>query len=166
MDGSSRCSMRLPPMIFGVCLFSMCTVSARPGLARVEEPLQYTKVQSFRSALRFLRVDNGYKIVEKDSDSGYLLFEYPNDGRGVTSGSVEVIEREDSVALVVQLPQMPSYHERHLIEGLLKKLRTDYGEPPRREKPPAHDEPEEAPPPKDRGAKDEAPEGSPSAPSR
>lgn len=103
--------------------------------ARVEETLSYTKLQSFQAALRFLRVDNGYTVVEKDQDSGYLLFEYPRRNAEPTPGSVEVIQRGDSVALVVQLPQLPSYHERHLIQGLLKKLRTDYGMPPERKAP-------------------------------
>ncbi len=119
--------------------------------ARIEEPLDYTKAQSFSTALRFLRVDNGYKVVEQDLDSGYMLFEYPvRNSSSVTSGSIEVVDRGDSVALVIQLPQMPRYHERHLADGLLKKLRADYGEPPKRE--PA--KPVEAP-----EAKPEPPQG-------
>ncbi len=110
-------------------------LSAWAAGARVEERLSYTKTQSYRSALRFLRVDHGYPVIEQDPDSGYLLFEYPLSNSGVTQGSIEVVERADSVALVVQLPKMPSYHERLLIEGLVKKLRADYGVPPSRNKP-------------------------------
>jgi hypothetical protein len=105
------------------------------GSARVEERLTYTKTQSYQSALRYLRVDHGYKVLEKDPESGYLLFEYPKREEGFTHGSIEVVEREATIALVVQLPQMPTYHERMLIEGLLKKLRDDYGSPPVRKVP-------------------------------
>ena len=120
--------------------------------ARAEERLGYTKTQSYQAALRFLRVDHGYVVVEKDPDSGYLLFEYPLRDAGVTQGSIEVVERADSVALVVQLPKMPSYHERLLIEGLLKKLRDDYGAPPAQKKPTKEQDdpdpaPDEGPPP-------------------
>jgi hypothetical protein len=108
--------------------------------ARIEQKLSYTKQQSYNAALRYLRVDSGYKITEKDIESGYLLFEYPVTGSTeVTGGSIEIIDREDSVALIVQLPQMPRYHERMLATGLLKKLRADYGEPPR-SRPPRRDE--------------------------
>ena len=122
--------------------------------ARIEHSLSYTKAQSFNAALRFLRVDSGYTITEKDSESGYLLFEYPSEGSSkATSGSVEIIERESSVALIVQLPQMPHHHERMLAAGLMKKLRDDYGSPPRaKTKPDASDSPaeDEAPPEKDK----------------
>jgi len=123
-------------------------------LARVEHTLSYTKTQSFNTALRFLRVDSGYTITEKDSESGYLMFEYPSEGSSkMTSGSVEIVERESSVALIVQLPQMPHHHERMLAAGLMKKLQDDYGAPPRaKAKPDAADPPSEgeSPPNKER----------------
>lgn len=113
--------------------------------ARVEESLSYTKQQSYNAALRFLRVDRGYKLIEKDDDSGYLLFEYPIQGsEDVTNGSIEIIERKDGVAMVVQLPQMPRYHEKMVMSSLLKKLQADYGAPPAaRKAPPKEEEPTE-----------------------
>jgi hypothetical protein len=114
--------------------------------AKVEHNLRYTKAQAYQAALRHLRVDAGYTITEKDSDSGYLLFEYPlNDGKKSTNGSIEVVEREDSIALIVQLPQLPLYHERMLAQGLLKKLHDDYGDPPRAKETPRKKETPEKP---------------------
>lgn len=117
--------------------------------AKVEHSLRYTKAQTYQAALRHLRVDAGYTVTEKDSDSGYLLFEY-KDGAKTTSGSIEVVEREDSIVLIVQLPQLPLYRERMLAQGLLKKLHDDYGDPPRaketprkKENPEKTDKPEE-----------------------
>jgi hypothetical protein len=104
--------------------------------ARVQHSAGYTKSQTFNGALRFLRVDHGYKVTEKDADNGYLMFEYTTSSAEPSIGSVEVIEQEEGVLFVVQLPKMPEHHERYLAEGLLAKLRSDYGEPPERRKPP------------------------------
>jgi hypothetical protein len=129
-------------LLGGVLFFITST-----AVARIEEPLDYTKAQSFSTALRFLRVDSGYKVIEQDLESGYMLFEYPvRNSSSVTSGSIEVVDRGESVALVVQLPQMPRYHERHLADGLLRKLKADYGEAPKREPAKPVEAPEEKPP--------------------
>jgi hypothetical protein len=106
--------------------------------ARAEAESDYTKAQTFTGALRYLRVDLGYEVVEKDPDAGYLMFRYEPAGRRgrATQGSVEIIEARDRVLLYVKLPQMPSYHEVVLRDGLLRKLRDEYGEPARRKPPP------------------------------
>ena len=49
-----------------------------------------------------------------------------------------------TVHVVVQIPQMPTYHEQVLVDKLSRKLRNDYGDPPKRTPRPA--------PPKDAGA--------------
>jgi hypothetical protein len=102
--------------------------------ARTEAESDYSKAQTYNGALRYLRVDLGYQIVEKEPDAGYLLFRYEPAGRrgSPTNGSIEVIEVKGRVKLFVQLPQMPSYHEAVLRDGLLKKLRQEYGTPPKR----------------------------------
>jgi hypothetical protein len=103
---------------------------AAPAMARVEAGSGYTKTQTFSAALRFLRVDRGYEIVEKDADAAYLLFRYPLPGRKESaSGSLEVVETQAGVKVYVQLPRLPEYHESVLRDGLLRKLREEYGEP-------------------------------------
>ncbi|GEM_PF-1174804 len=107
-----------------------------PARARVQTNTGYTKTQAFNGALRFIRIDHGYRVTEKDVDSGYLLFEYKTGASDkITTGSVEVIEKEDGVAFVVQLSQMPEHHERYLADGLLAKLRSDYGDAPEKRPP-------------------------------
>lgn len=147
-------------------LFVLGVLSVSLAHARAEERLAYTKNQSYQAALRYLRVDHGYTIVEKDQESGYLLFEYPKREKGFTQGSIQVIEREDAVAVIVQLPALPSYHERLLIEGLLKKIREDYGAPPqkKRAEEKAPDDPAAGPdeqPPQTPAAPEESPKDSP-----
>ncbi|MFO0660372.1 MAG: hypothetical protein U0165_11165 [Polyangiaceae bacterium] len=41
----------------------------------------------------------------------------------------------NTIKVVVQLSQMPRYHEQVLANALTKKLRDDYGEPPPPPKP-------------------------------
>jgi len=100
--------------------------------ARVEAESRYTKSQTYSGALRYLRLDLGYEVLEKDPDAAYLLFKYavPGHTKRVLSGTVEVVETHDGVRLFVQIPQMPEYHERVLRDGLLKKLKDEYGAPP------------------------------------
>jgi hypothetical protein len=110
--------------------------------AKVEVDSDYTKTQTYNGALRYLRVDLGYEIVEKDAEAGYILFRFDPSRRGnPKNGSLEVIETKDRVKVVIQLPQLPSYHETVLRDGLMKKLRTEFGEPPKKKKDPAPSKP-------------------------
>jgi hypothetical protein len=109
--------------------------------ARVEARSGYTKAQTFNGALRFLRVDKGYDVVEKDPDAAYVLFRYPLQGKATANGSVEVVETSSGIKLVVQLPQLPEYHEVVLRDALLKKLRDEYGSPPPKAKEKSKDTP-------------------------
>lgn len=104
----------------------------RPALARSEAELTYTREQTFSAALRYLRVDLAYEVTEKDAEAAYLLFSFsaPELNQKTARGSIEVVQRERSVRLFVNLPQLPSYHEEVLKRGLIEKLRVEYGEPP------------------------------------
>ena len=92
-------------------------------------------------------------MVEKDPDAAYLIFRYPTTGQAKDppTGTVEVVETESRVKVFVQIPRLPEYHARMLRDGLLKKLREEYGVPPPRvEKKPEPDGGAEP----DAGAKD------------
>jgi len=89
--------------------------------------------RTWNCAIRFVRVDMGFKVTEKDENSGYLLFEYksPESGAKPTPGSFEVVRGQDNaVRVVASLPQMPHYHEQALLDSLAKKLKQEYGDPP------------------------------------
>lgn len=106
-----------------------------------ESPYGYDR--TWNAAVRLVRVDNGWKVTEKDDHNGYLLFEFkpPNDNR-VTSGSLELVrgrDDDDPVSVLAQLPALPSYHEQVLLDDLAAKMRREYGDPPEhkhREAPP------------------------------
>jgi hypothetical protein len=101
--------------------------------ARVDGSSSYTKAQTYSAALRYVRVDMGYEVVEKDPDAAYLIFKYaaPGGAKGSSvTGTLEVVEATAGVRLFVSLPRMPEYYERVFRDGLLKKLRDEYGAPP------------------------------------
>ena len=96
--------------------------------------------RTWNAAIRLVRVDLGLKVTEKDESTGYLLFEYRSSegGNKTTPGAIEVVrskEATDPVKVVVQLAQMPQYHEQVLLDALAKKLRAEYGDPPARPRP-------------------------------
>ena len=123
-------------LALGVAAVGLVVVEANAGAA-YDSP--YTYEQTFGTALRLVRVDLGMKITEKDVEHGYILFEYtsPESGKRVSQGSVEIVGGKRGVHVSVQLPAMPQYHEQMILDGLVKKLSTEHGEPPRREAPPA-----------------------------
>jgi hypothetical protein len=92
--------------------------------------------RTWNAGMRLVRVDLGLKISEKDEGAGYLLFDYlsPESGKKPVPGSMEFIRSKDTgaVRVVVQIPQMPGYHEQVLVDSLARKLRNEYGDPPRK----------------------------------
>jgi hypothetical protein len=110
--------------------------SGHEATAKASYESAYGYDRTWNAAFRMVRVDLGFKVVEKDATTGYLLFEYksPESGAKPSSGSIELIRGADDgpVTVVVQLPQMPNHHEQVLINGLARKLRQEYGEPPAR----------------------------------
>ena len=122
--------------------------------ANVEARSGYTKLQTYNAALRYLRVDLSYEVTEKDADAAYLLFHFVPEGRKKeTHGAIEIVERQDSVRVYVRLPELPHYQEEMLSDGLFRKLRDEYGDPPRHEDRPAN-EPKEPKDPKESKEKD------------
>ncbi len=108
-----------------------------------DSPYGYDR--TWNAALRLVRVDNGWKITEKDETNGYLLFDYaaPQSAKA-TPGSLELVrgrESDNAVSVLVQLPQMPHYHEQVILDSLASKMRREYGDPPEpRPAAPAHRE--------------------------
>ena len=119
--------------VLAVVPLSTLLATAPPAAARVDGSSGYSKAQTYSGALRYVRVDLGYEVVEIDPDAAYLIFKYTAPGGGKNSavtGTLEVIEGTSGVRLFVNLPRMPEYYERVFRDGLLKKLRDEYGAPP------------------------------------
>ncbi len=121
--------LRWTPLVSFAALLTAVLCVSPPAAASATAQLSYTRLQVYSGALRFLRIDLGYEITEKDADAAYLLFKYPSaDQQRSSFGAFEIIETEAGIRLSVKLPKMPSYHEDVLRDELLRKLRDDYGE--------------------------------------
>ena len=59
--------------------------------ARVEAESGYSKGQTYSGALRYLRVDLGYEVVEKDPEAAYLMFRYLVDNPDVAPPKLPAI---------------------------------------------------------------------------
>ena len=115
-----------------LAVFIVARAPSASAKATYESPYGYTR--TWNAALRLVRVDRGWKIAEKDESSGYLLFEYTSpENAKPSAGSVELIRGPDAdvaVGVVVQIPQMPRYHQQMVLDALAAKMRREYGDAP------------------------------------
>lgn len=111
--------------------FTMAMASSADAKTSRKVSHSYEKV--WPAAVRFLRIDEGHKVLEKDIDNGYLLFEIAEE-RKIFQGSVEVIRRKDahgrdSVELVLTIKDRPSYMEHGILDRMLAKIQKELGMP-------------------------------------
>ena len=97
--------------------------------ARVETEFRYPFAQLWAATIRLLRVDHGFPIHDRDATTGFILFNYEERGRE-SPGSVELVRGEAGVRITIQVPSLPSYVSRMLLDRLTRKLRADFGDQP------------------------------------
>ncbi len=128
---------------------------AAPAWARSEKTEPFDAAQIFPTAVRFLRIDANVKIVEKDADAGYVLFDLTED-KHVFRGALELVKTEvdgrEAVRLVLRIDDRPEYEEELILEKLDAKIRSELGHP---KKAPPRDEKKR--PPADDGKPDDRP---------
>lgn len=116
------------------------------ALARTPLAVSYPLEEVWPTTVRFLRVDRGFPIREKDDEAGYILFEY-REGNQSYKGSFEFIQtidtqRRPATRIVVSIPDLPRHFEHILLEKLSLKIREDRGTPappPSKTPPPVRD---------------------------
>jgi hypothetical protein len=133
------------------------------AFARSEKSLAYPRDPAWQAAVRFIRVDQGLKVIEKDADAGYLIFELKEEKK-TFRGSLEVIETtrdgRKTLRFIVTIADRPEWVEVEMLTRLEQKLRAELGSPnpgptpqpkkdPEKPAPPASPAP--AAPPKDDG---------------
>src|SRR6476469_2379844 len=110
--------------------FAVVALPSTPADAKSNYDSAYGFDRTWNAGLRLVRVDLGLKVSEKDDAVGYLLFDYksPESGSKPVPGSMEFIRSKDdnTVRVVVQIAQMPGYHEQVLVDQLARKLRNEY----------------------------------------
>jgi hypothetical protein len=128
-------------------------LTTTPAAARSEKTLAYPREQVWPASVRFLVVDERLKVLEKDPEAGYVLFELVEDGKRFR-GSLEVMtvvrEHRTSVRFVLQIEDRPDWLEVAMLTRLERKLRAELGSPA----PPRAKDPPKAPPPKEDAPKD------------
>jgi hypothetical protein len=102
--------------------------------AKTERSASYSFEQVWPTAVRHLRVDEGFTIVEKDPDVGYVVFQVDEEGKSF-SGTLEVVRQKDqagrpAVRLVLNIGERPAYMEAGVLDRMLGKLRKEHGDPP------------------------------------
>jgi hypothetical protein len=143
--------------VLGVIALGLVGVPALESGARTAEAamienrrvLSYPIDQVWPTAIRYLRIDRGFEIVDRDRDAGYLLFEFPLEQKRIGSGSVEMFEAVDasgrpSVSISVNTGAGPVHLPNSILDGIAAKVRAERGQPP----PPPPPKQEE--PPKDK----------------
>jgi hypothetical protein len=128
---------QLVPVVSGaICAVAVAAaiVTTSPeASARSDYDSTYGYDRTWNAAIRMVHVDMGFKVTEKDEASGFLLFEYKSpESPRPSPGSMEFVRSKDDgeVRVIVQLAQMPRYHEQLMVDTLVKKMRADYGDPP------------------------------------
>jgi hypothetical protein len=119
--------------------FVAALVAAAPADvgARSEKVVGWTQDRVFPTAVRFLRVNEKATILEKDAETGYVLFELPDDGK-LYRGALELVVTTDDppkLRLVLQIEDRPDYMEVGMLDRLERKLRDELGAPPTIERP-------------------------------
>jgi len=109
--------------------------------------LSYPYEHVWPASIRYLRVDRGFKISDKDEASGYIMFEFTTDSGEAGGGSIELVRTEDaagrpSTNLVAVTNGGPSYLSNSLLDGVAAKVREERGPPAA----PPKKEPTEPPP--------------------
>ncbi len=123
-------------------------VLVMPAGADSERTVGWTVDKVFPAAVRYLRLDEGATITEKDAEAGYVMFDLPDEGE-LWHGALELVtvEKEDRtvVRLKLRLEGRPDYMEVGILDRLERKLRDELGKPPEPKKP-AKPKPEPEPP--------------------
>lgn len=119
----------------------------RAAEARTARIYSYPLEQVWPAALRFLRLDEGGTIVEKDAEAGYVVFELAPEGHDEPKsrivGTLELARTQDddgrqATKALLHLRNRPSYREQAMLERLARKLLDELGDPADPPSPPAH----------------------------
>jgi hypothetical protein len=147
--------MRRPVFrLAALAVLAVLAASGAPAAARSEKTLAYPRDQAWPAAVRFLAVDERLRVLEKDADAGYVLFELRDEGK-LFRGALEVISLVEGgrpvIRFVLAIEDRPSWLEAAMLGRLERKLRLELGSPAPAPSPRPKEPPKDGPaaPPKD-----------------
>ncbi len=117
------------------CIFAFVLLLAAPPdvAARSLQEASYPSDLVWATAVRFLRVDLRFPVLEKDKEAGYILFDYVQEAK-VYKGALELVAFEEAsgraaTRVAVSVPDLPRHIEAVLLEKLARKLKEELGSP-------------------------------------
>ncbi len=133
-----RDGFRLRSSLIAIASLALGLAGSSPAWAKSEKQVGYSPKDVWSPLVRFLRVDENVKIVDKDAEAGYLIFELTQDKK-VFRGSVEVIaaSKDYGARVILDVADRPSYVEIAMLERLERKLAAELGPAPSPPAPPS-----------------------------
>lgn len=125
------------------------TAAAEPGRGQPagtrlsqSRVLPYPVDHVWGASIRYLRVDRDYAIVDRDEETGYIVFEIPLHGEAKGHGALEAFSTKDASGRVSTQVQIsteagPTHLPHTLLDGIAKKVRAERGQAPTAPRPPA-----------------------------
>jgi hypothetical protein len=110
----------------------LCAVPA-VGWARAASDVPYGVTDVYSAAVRFVKIDKGCKLVDRDPDAAFVTFECKDDEK-IKRGSFEIfrapVDGRDGARVQLALGDDPHYVELRWLELLERKLKDERGTPP------------------------------------
>src|SRR5687768_3306915 len=109
------------------CMLGAALVAPSSAMARSSQVFSYSPADVWPTAVRYLRIDRGATLREKDAEAGYVLFDLPESSK-VYKGSLEVVRTSDNddrevTRVVVNIPDLPRHFELTLLDKLAAKVK-------------------------------------------
>jgi len=126
-------SRLLQILVLSALALAIPLTATQVASAKASRVASYPMDKAWPTAVRFLRIDLGYTIVERDAEAGYVIFEYKK-ADNTYRGSLELVTTtdyadRDSVKILVEITDRPEYEEAWVIEKMIERLREDLGQP-------------------------------------
>jgi hypothetical protein len=110
------------------CIALVLGLTAHHALARAQTELPYGLGEAFSTAVRFVRVDRGCKVTDKDGDAAFVTFECDDAGK-TKRGMLEIFRVADGVRAQITLGDDTHGMELRWLELYERKLRDERGTP-------------------------------------
>ncbi|HEV8321206.1 MAG TPA: hypothetical protein VG389_06285 [Myxococcota bacterium] len=135
----------MAPVRSAAALAAVAALAAALATAAVPRPAAaaglmraygYTYDQVWSATVRLLRVERGFKVVEKDIETGYIVFEFKDSAKDakVYRATAELVRDKDGtgravVKVKLEIADKPELPHTLLHSRLAEKLRAEYGPP-------------------------------------
>jgi hypothetical protein len=128
----------MTPKLALVCIALVLVMAMRHALARAQVDLPYGVAESFSTAVRFVRVERGCKITDKDGEAAFVAFECSDEGK-TKRGTLEIFRAGAGVRAQITLGDETHGMELRWLELFERKLRDERGTPALPSAPPPSD---------------------------